>query len=113
MGLDYRTSTGLGEQTLGGHEQNTVCPRTLERRAATSQETEPDLPVSVQESLAEGWVDSGLHGVRGTEYNSFGISPFEGSHHYCHYFYHTLVSGQTTGREHSPTHQQKIGLAIY
>ena len=78
MGLDYRTSTGLGEQTLGGHEQNTVCPRTLERRAATSQETEPDLPVSVQESLAEGWVHSGLHGVRGTEYNSFGISPFEG-----------------------------------
>ena len=52
-------------------------------------------------------------GVRGTEYNSLGVSPFEGSHHYCHYFYHTLVSGQTTGREHSPTHQQKIGLAIY
>jgi len=64
VGLDYRTSTGLGEQTLGGHEQNTVCPRTLERRAATSQETEPDLPVRVQESPAEGWADSGLHGVR-------------------------------------------------
>ena len=52
-------------------------------------------------------------GVRGTEYNSLGISPFEGGHHYCHYFYHSLVSGQTTGREHSPTHQQKIGLKIY
>ena len=24
-----------------------------------------------------------------------------------------LVSGQTPGREHSPTHQQKIGLKIY
>ena len=26
----------------------------------TPQETEPDLPVNVQESLAEVWVDSGL-----------------------------------------------------
>ena len=26
--------------------------------------------------------------------------------------YHSLASGQTTGREHSPTHQQKIGLKI-
>ena len=26
----------------------------------TPQETEPDLPVSVQESLAEVWVNSGL-----------------------------------------------------
>ena len=26
--------------------------------------------------------------------------------------YHSLTLGQTTGREHSPTHQQKIGLKI-
>ena len=57
------------------------------------QETEPDLPVSVQESLAEVWVDSGLL--------------------WCHYPYHSLASGQKTGREHSPAHQQKIGLMIY
>ena len=38
----------------------------------TPKETEPDLPVSVQESLAELWVDSGLHRVRGTDYNSPG-----------------------------------------
>ena len=31
----------------------------------------------------------------------------------CHYPYHSLAWGQTTGREHSPTHQQKIGLKIY
>ena len=42
-----------------------------------------------------------------------GISPFEESHHYRHYPYHSLVSGQTTGREHSPTHQQKIRVKIY
>ena len=42
-----------------------------------------------------------------------GISPFEEGHHYCYYFYHSLASGQTTGREHSPINQQKIGLKIY
>ena len=49
-------------------------------------------------------------GIRGTEYNSPGISPFEGGLHYRHYRYHSLASGQTTGREHSPTHQQKTGF---
>ena len=39
-----------------------------------------------------------------------GTSPFEGGHNYS---YHSLASGQTTGREHSSTHQQKIGLKIY
>ena len=32
---------------------------------------------------------------------------------YFHYLHHSLVSGETTGREHSPSHQQKIGLKIY
>ena len=31
-----------------------------EKGAVTPQETDPDLPVSVQESLAEVWVVSGL-----------------------------------------------------
>ena len=33
--------------------------------------------------------------------------------HYHHYLHHSLASGQTTGRKHSPAHQQKIGLKIY
>ena len=60
MGFDYRTSTGLEKQTVGGHKQNLVCTRIQEKGAVTPQETEPDLPMSVQESLAEAWVDSGL-----------------------------------------------------
>ena len=76
----------------------------------TPQETALDLPVSVQESWAEVWVDNGLLQGRGTEYNSAGISPCEGGHHYP---YHSLASGQTTGKEHSPAHQQKIGIKIY
>ena len=41
-----------------------------------------------------------------------GISPFKGGH-YCHFPYHRLSWGQTTGREHSLTCQQKTGLKIY
>ena len=55
-----RTYTGLGKQTLRGHTQKLVCKRTQEKGAATPQETDPDLPVSVQESSAEAWVGSGL-----------------------------------------------------
>ena len=60
MGFDYRIYTGLGKQTLGGHKQNLVHNRTQEKGAVTPQGTDPDLPVSVQESLAEVWVESGL-----------------------------------------------------
>ena len=60
MGFDYRTSTGLGKQTLGGHKQSLVHTRTAEKGAVTPQDTEPDMPVGVQESLAEAWDHSGL-----------------------------------------------------
>ena len=59
-GFDYRTYTGLGKQTLGGHKQNLVCTRTQEKGVMTLQETDPDMPVRVQESPAEAWVGSGL-----------------------------------------------------
>ena len=50
---------------LGGHKQNLVHQ---EKGAVTPQETDPDLPVSVQESPVEVWVGGGLlqgwgHGV--------------------------------------------------
>ena len=38
---------------LGGHKQNLVCTRSLEKEAMTPQETESDLPVSVQEFRRE------------------------------------------------------------
>ena len=60
MGFDYRTSTRLGIQTLGGHKQNLVHTRGQEKGAVAPQETDPDLPVSVQESLEEAWVGGGL-----------------------------------------------------
>ena len=65
MGFDYRTYTGLGKQTLGGHKQNLVHARTQEKGTVAPQETDPELPVSVQESLAEVWVGGGLLQGRG------------------------------------------------
>ena len=94
MGFDYRTSTGLGKETLGGHKQNLVRTRRQEK---------------FQESPVEVWVDRGLLRVRGAEYNSENPSPFEGGNHYHNYPYHSFASGQTTGWEHSPAHQQKTG----
>ena len=60
-----RTYTGLGKHTLGGHKQNLMCTRTQEKGAVTPQEADPDLPMSVQESLAEAWVSCGLLQDRG------------------------------------------------
>ena len=71
-----------GKRTFGGHKLILVHTRSQEKGAVSPRETESDLPVSVQESLLEGWVDS-------------------------------LASGQTTGMEQSPTHQQKIAPKIY
>ena len=67
----------LGKKTLGGHKQNPVCTRTQDKEAVATQESDPDFPVSVQESLAEVWVDSDCPGIRGTDYNSPGINTFE------------------------------------
>ena len=50
MEFDYRTSIALGKQILGGHKQNLVHTRSQEKGAVSLQETDPDLPVSVQES---------------------------------------------------------------
>ena len=82
MGFDYRTSTGLGKQTLGGHKQKLVHTRSQEKGAVTPQETEPDLPVSVQKSPAEAWVDSACCRVGGTECGSACMELFEGGLHY-------------------------------
>ena len=42
---------------MEGIRKNLVHTRTQEKGAVTPQEIEPDLPVSVQESLVEVWID--------------------------------------------------------
>ena len=58
----------------------------------TPRETDPDLPVSVQEYLAEVWVSGGLLQVGGTERSSTCMGSFERGRRYLHYFHHSLVS---------------------
>ena len=43
----------------------TLCTRTQEKGTVNPQETDPDFPMSVQESLAEAWVCSVLLQVWG------------------------------------------------
>ena len=49
-----------GKWTFGGHKQKLLCTRTQEKGAVTPQETDPDLPVSVEESLVDAWVSGSL-----------------------------------------------------
>ena len=44
----------------GRAQTNLVRTRTQEKGAVTPQETDPDLPMSVQESLVEAWIGGGL-----------------------------------------------------
>ena len=60
MGFDYRTSTGMEKQTIGRHKQTIGRHRSQEKEVVSLQETEPDMPVGVRESLVKTWVDSGL-----------------------------------------------------
>ena len=61
VGFDYRTYTGLGKQTLCHVEgtNKTLCTPGPRRKEQTARETDPDLPVSVQESPGETQVSSG------------------------------------------------------
>ena len=79
----------------------------------TPQETDLDMPMNVQEPLVEVWVSGGLLQGWGIECSSTCMGPFAGGPHYLPHLHHSLASGQATGREHSPTHQQKIALKIY
>ena len=64
-----------GNRLLEGTNK-TSCTPGARRKTVSPQETEPDLPVSVQESPAEAWADSGLlqgqgHCIQQCVYKSF------------------------------------------
>ena len=85
---------------------------TQEKGAVTPQETDSDMPVSVQESgggVGRWWPAAGL-GALSVSVPAWDLLK---EVHYLHYLHLSLAPGQITGREHSPTLQQKIGLKIY
>ena len=78
----------------------------------TIQETDPDLPVSFQECLVEAWISNQY--PLGSETLSAAVLTWDLLKEVAIIFItFTMISGQTTGREHSPSHQQKTGLKIY
>ena len=60
------TKTRLGVYYGSDHELNLVHTRTQAIGAVTPQETDPDLPMSVQDSPAEAWVGVACCRVGGT-----------------------------------------------
>ena len=46
-----------------------LCTRIQEKGAVILQETDPDLPISVQKPLVETWVGSGCYRARCTKYS--------------------------------------------
>ena len=76
VGFDYRTCTGLGKQTLGGHKQNLVHTRT--------QRYHRDLARTVFEHLLWRYGSAvACHRGRGSGCNrpGCGINPLRGSHY--------------------------------
>ena len=55
--LESNPTTTRDAQTA---QTKLVCTRTQEKGAVTPKETDPDFPVSVQDSLVENWVSGGL-----------------------------------------------------
>ena len=104
-----------GETDSWRAQRKPCTHRTQEKGAVNPQETEPDLSRSVQESQAETWVDSGLPWGPGT----LNTTVLQEATYWHNSFWRTYpnnsfsASGQTTGREHCPTHQKNIGLKIY
>ena len=94
-----------GKQTLGGHKQNPAHQDPGERSCDPTR----DCPRLARECPG---VSGGGVGRRWPAAGSGALSvavhhgPSEGGRHYLHHLHHSLASGQTTGREHSPFHKQ-------
>ena len=108
-----RTYTGLENRLLEGTNR-TLCSPGPRREEQWTHKRLAHTCLYVSRSLwhREG---SGMASSRvgGTKCSCVCMGPFEKGCNYLHYLHHSLASGQKTGREYSPTHQQKIGLKIY
>ena len=76
----------------------TLCTQDPGEGAVTPQETDPDMPMSVQESPEDAWVRAALLQGQGTECS---MRPFEGGHHYLHYLHRVWPQVKQQGRNTS------------
>ena len=108
LGFDYRTSTVLGKQRCLEGTNKILCapePRTKEgwphKRLSQACLWALGSPVQV-------WANRGLQKGQGhRQEESWEVQHVDRS------LLQEAASGQTTGREQSPTHQQKTGLKMY
>ena len=111
MGFNYRTSTGQGKQDSWRAQTKPDAHQDPGERSSDPTRDWARLacePLGVSSrGVGQQWAAVGSGALNTTV---LGLSPFGGS---CHYPYHSLSLGQTTGREHSPTHQQKTELKVY
>ena len=104
---------GTGKTDPWGHKQNLMHTRSQEKGTASPKEPEPDLSVSVQESVAEAWVENGLpqgqgHWIQQCMQKSFWRrSPL--SSHYLHVTSWT-VAHQSSMSMGFPTQEYRSGL---
>ena len=99
-----------GNQLLEGTNRTSCAPRHRRKEQQSYKrltQTYLWYPSVSDGGMGQRWPGAGLGG---TECNSAYMGPFEGGCHYLHYLHHSMASCQTTGREHSPAHQQKIGI---
>ena len=93
----------------------TVHTRTQEKGAITSQETDPDLPMRVRDSLAEAWVGSGL--LQDRTLSAGTVHTWDLLKDVIFVFITSTTVWpqikQKGGEGHSTTLQYKIGLKIY
>ena len=111
-----KTYTGLGKETLGGHTHTQkkilYTPGTRRKEQWPYKRlTQTRLWVSRVSGVGVGW--HGLLQGQGHWVLQYLHRTFWRRSHYLHYLHQSLVSGQTTGREHRPTHQMKIWFNIF
>ena len=104
-GFDYRTSTGLGKKRLLQGTNKNLCAPGPRRKEPRPHKRLGQTCLGVSGSLL--W-------RRGSTMARCAVS---GTGGICrggpHHLHHSLAWGQSTGREHSPTHLQKTELKIY
>ena len=103
-----------GETDSWGYKQNLVCTRTQKKGAVILQESDPDLPRNECPGVSGRSVDwQWLEAGSGTLSAAVCAGDFLKEVAIIFITSTIVWSGQTTGREHSPAHQQKIVLKFY
>ena len=104
-----------GNRILKGIDKTLYTPGPRRKEQWPPQKTDPDLPMCPgisSRSMGQQWIAAGSEAV------SIAVSSGDLSKEVAIIFITStivdlLAISQTTGRENSPSHQQKIGLKIY